>query len=274
MQLEEVGKITIVSMKEKSLVINIEYKDDRDISYKVKLPIEVASKYKIDVNDHVDKDLWNVILNESKKIDIKNYIVKNYVSKILSIQDIKFKCYKKFKDYALVDESIQELINSKFLDDSSYMNEYFSYLNSELYGKYFILNYFKKNGVDEKLISNLKFNDKDEYNKAVAYVNNKIKRANSSNFMKSKVKIYNKLLSRGFNQSVIIEVLKKLNINEEDEIASLKKDLNKILNKKKKNKELSRRDIIKLLISKGYSLSRILEVLDDESSENKEIKDD
>lgn len=274
MQLEEAGKIVIVSMKEKSLVINIEYKDDRDISYKVKLPIEVVSKYKINVDDKIDKDLWNKILNESKKIDIKNYIVKNYVSKILSIQDIKFKCYRKFKDYPLVDESIKELIDSNFLNDSFYVNDYFSFLNSELYGKYYILNYFKKHGVDDNLVSTLEFNDSDEYRKALAYVNNKIRRTNSSNFMKSKVKIYNKLLSRGFNQETIIKVLNKLNINEEDEIASLKKDLNKILNKKRKNKELSKRDIIKSLISKGYSLSRILEVLNDGSNENKETKDD
>ena len=262
MHLEEVGNIIIKNIKAKGDKVTIEYLDSNRNEEKIKLNLDIYSLYKLDKNMEIDEDKWKEILDNNIKEDIKTYIIKLYNSKTISIYELRNKVNKKFKgNEALINTLIEDLINDGVLDDSKFVKEYYSYLNKELYGKYYILNFFKINEISKDLLYPLDFASDKELEKALKYVN-KLIRKNKSNFMRLKVKIYSRLLSRGFDQEITMKVLNELNINEEDEKKSLKKDMDKIVSRELKKKgEIDYKVLNKKLISKGYKFSDINEAI-------------
>ncbi len=263
MHLEEVGNIYIKNIKIKGNKVLIEYQDLNKNEDKIKLNLDLYSLYKIDKNKEIDINTWKEILENNIKEDIKSYIIKLYNSKTISIYELKNKVNKKFKGHEeLINTLIEDLINDGILDDSKFVKEYYSYLNKELYGKYYILNFFKLNEISKDLVLPLDFNSDFELEKALKYVNKLIKK-NKSNFMKLKVKVYYKLLSRGFDQEITMKVLNELNINENDERNALKKDMDKIVSKEiKKKGEIDYKTLNKKLISKGYKFSYVNEAIE------------
>ncbi len=262
MHLEEVGNIYIKNIKIKGNNVFIEYLYNNNED-KIKLNYDIYSLYKLEKDSEINITLWNEILNNNLKEDIKTYIIKLYNSKTISIYELKNKMNKKFKgNDELINTLIEDLINEKLLDDSKFVKEYYSYLSKELYGKYYILNFFKLNNISKDLIKDLDFSFDKELEKALKYVNKLINK-NKSNFMKLKVKIYSKLLSHGFDQEVTMKVLNGLNINEEDEKNALKKDMDKIVSREiKKRGEVDYKILNKKLISKGYKFSDINEAIE------------
>ncbi len=263
MHLEEVGNIYIKNIKVKGGKVLIEYLDLNKEENKIKLNFDIYSLYKIEKNKEININTWNEILDNNIKEDIKNYIIKLYNSKTISIYELKNKTNKKFKGNSeLINTLIQDLIKDNILDDSKFVKEYYSYLSKELYGKYYILNFFKLNDISKDLLVDLDFDFDKELEKALKYVNKFIKK-DKSNFMRLKVKIYSKLLSRGFDQEVTMKVLNGLNINEDDEKNALKKDMDRIVSRELKKKgEIDYKIVNKKLISKGYKFSDIKEAIE------------
>lgn len=263
MHLEEVGNIYIKNIKIKGNKVTVEYLDSNKNEERIKLNLDIYSLYKLEKNKEIDEKLWKEILDNNIKEDIKTYIIKQYNSKTISIYELKNKTNKKFKgNDELINTLIEDLIKDGTLDDSKFVKEYYSYLSKELYGKYYILNFFKLNNISKDLLLPLDFNSEKELEKALKYVN-KLIRKNKSNFMKLKVKIYSRLLSRGFDQEITMKVLNELNINEEDEKKSLNKDIERIVSRELKKKgEIDYKILNKKLISKGYKFSDINEAIE------------
>ncbi len=268
MQLEEVGNVKINNLKVKSSKVLVEYEIDNNIN-KIKLPIEIYSKYKLLNNTLIPLNKWNEILKESKKIEIKETLMKIYSSKTRSIYNTRNKALKYYyDDEDLLEECINELKLEKLLDDSKFIKEYYEYLEDSLYGKYYILNFFRNNEIDKELLKDLDFNESKEKEKAIKYLGNLLD-TDKYNFMKVKVKIYNSLLSRGFDQGLTYDIINSLNIDRNKELELLNKEFNKLKDKElRKNKEIDYQVIIKKLISKGYRISDIKEVINLYKGEN------
>ena len=269
MQLEKTGKIKINNIKFRLNKIVIEYLNVDNEENKIKLPLEISSYYDLNKYEEISLDKWNEILFKSKEIEIEKYLINLYSSKTISIYETKKKAMKYYSnDEKLLDKCILELKNNSFLDDRKFVNEYYEYLSNSLYGKYYILNFFKNNEIDKELLKDLDFNEEKEKEKAVKYLG-KLLNSQKNNFMKIKVKIYNSLLKRGFDQNLTYEIINSLNIDENKERELLQKDLKRLIEKELKRKdEIDYQVINKKLISKGYRFKDIKEEMDKYKGEN------
>ena len=131
----------------------------------------------------------------------------------------------------------------------------------------------------EELIKKLDFDEENEKRKALNYFDSIKNKFVSNNFAKQKKKIYDRMLQRGFNISVILDVLNNLKINEESEKERLRKDFKKVKMKyfiTNDNQVDANSKIVNKLINKGYSLEDINEIIesDEDFDETKEELND
>ena len=131
----------------------------------------------------------------------------------------------------------------------------------------------------EELIKKLDIKKKKEKRKALNYFDSIKNKFVSNNFAKQKKKIYDRMLQRGFNITVILDVLNNLKINEESEKERLRKDFKKAKMKyfiTNDNQVDANSKIVNKLINKGYSLEDINEIIesDEDFDETKEELND
>ena len=95
---------------------------------------------------------------ESSDSKTKQILRKNFISS----NELRQKLNKKFNDEELTNEVIELLIKNKILDDKKYVFIAKSLLDEAMYGKYFIIDYFKKKKISNEIIATLTFDEEKE----------------------------------------------------------------------------------------------------------------
>ncbi len=178
---------------------------------------------------------------------------------------IKEKIKAKYPQCAYANETILKLKKEGLLDDSRYAETYKDYKEAELYGPKRILDDLRyKKGISDEILDNLEFqNERDALNKLFPIINNKYK---GLPYKKKASKVENALLVRGFSKDLAKEYASKAEIDPKEVKKNLMMDFSKSKrnhSKKYKGYELKQR-IIRSLLSKGYTMNEIKEVLEDE----------
>ena len=259
--------IEIDETKDKTLYLaKIKFRDNTVIydfgNEKYKVFATEYSHLNFNEGEYYSKDDIKKLVDLNYEYKIKKYLFKLLNKNNLSINDVKASIYKKFGKNDISKNVLKEIIINEERD-IRFAEEYFEYLNSQNYGKYFILNFLKKHGISDKIIENLEFNNESEHNKCRTFFESIKHKYVSSNYIKQKRKLYDLMLLRGFDVDCIVSVLDSLKIDEQSEYEKLKKDYEKYKYKyssryvgaKLKDK------VINALINKGYSFKMIYEII-------------
>lgn len=269
----EIGNINIlkeISAKEEYVTLNF---DD----FKLKILPETYEEFRFYVGNEYEKDTILECIAKNQKNEIVRYGINKFSKKNYCSNEIKNKINKKFDDYPkeIIEEAIDILKANHFIDDKSYVEQYLEYFTVGCYGKYYITNFFNSQKIDQSIIDEIEYDDKVEKAKAQRYFELIKNKYVSNNFAKQKKKMYENLLRRGFDVSLISELLSTLEIDEgKEEKALLKsyfKEKNKILSKKEDDDSITNK-LISKLVAKGYSYEKILELI--KKDEEGELKND
>lgn len=257
MQSEEIGKI-----------INIKFKNDKVIiecvGEKLKLDKAIFDKLDLKIGDVINNKIIKTIDSEISKQTILKYAKNLLYKRPYSEKELIKKLTLKFDGSKELKQVISELRKNNLLNDRDYLNNYVDYFNKNYFGKYFIINFFKTNGVKDNLIQELKFDDNNEKNKAREFLSTIKNKYISASFAKQKRKIYDVMLERGFSVETILDVFSELQINESEEKEQLIKEYKKCKSKydyiESQGVDKESR-IVSKLIECGYSLKLISEVI-------------
>ena len=271
MHLEEVGKTELIikEIKDKgSKVILIFTNDEKLKIYKATyLEFNLASGEVI--TPKLGKEIVKFETQEEIVKYLKGLIAKRpYTEKVL----LK-KALAKFRDYHLVKNAINDLKSFKLIDDKDYIENYLDYFDKNNFGQYFIINFFRSNGLSEKMINELNFDEENEKRKAKNYFDSVKNKVVSNNFAKQKKKIYERMLLRGFNIEIILDVLNDLKIDIKAEHEKLERDYRKVKNKYFMTNDVkldANAKIVNKLIDKGYNLDDINEIIEKDTDFEKE----
>lgn len=265
MQEEEVGKFRINKIIERDGYKIVYIKKNEYVIYDYffdELNLKEGEEYEYSKLNEIKK-----ALNKTKICD---YITNLSRKKMISCYEIKKKVLKKFDEEKDVDEVIELLKKYKIIDDNLYVEAHKYVLEDDYYGKYYIIEFFKHKHIDNEIINNISFSEKDEIEKARKYFEEIKNFYVSKNFVKQKKKIYDSMLRRGFGLEIINEVITNLKVDKEQELKLLEKDYKKAhekLSNKYKDFELDNK-IINYLVTKGYSYSDIVIEMKKEKEEN------
>lgn len=154
---------------------------------------------------------------EEQPNEVKDVLVK--MAKFCAYQDrCKQEVYKKIDDLLpdITDQDvvIDYLINEKYLDESRYVRSVvrgrFIYKS---WGKLKIIHYLKQKDIDESLIEEVmtkEINDAAYYQKIVELVESKKRTSKGANDFEIKQKIIRSLFQKGYDASLVTDVLHDL----------------------------------------------------------------
>lgn len=135
-------------------------------------------------------------------------------------------------DYQEVNALIDKLIQKGYLDDEKLCIEQIQALSNSLYGPKQIISKLKQHGIKEDCILACMEQSKiKEYDYALAYATKALKQSQKSSVIKTKNTIRNKLMTRGYSNSVIDKVILELDYssNKENEDVLLEKLIKKAI---------------------------------------------
>ncbi|MBF1124031.1 MAG: RecX family transcriptional regulator [Solobacterium sp.] len=135
-------------------------------------------------------------------------------------------------DYQEVNALIDKLIQKGYLDDEKLCIEQIQALSNSLYGPKQIISKLKQRGIKEDCILACMEQSKiKEYDYALAYATKALKQSQKSSVIKTKNTIRNKLMTRGYSNSVIDKVILELDYssNKENEDVLLEKLIKKAI---------------------------------------------
>lgn len=261
-QLEEIGSTIILkefTAKEGYVVLNFG-------DFKLKILPETYEEFHFCIGNEYKKEMILECIYVDQKNEIIRYGVNKFSKKNYCSYEIEKKINKKFSEYKkeIIDEAIDVLKANHYIDDKSYVEQYVEYFTVGCYGKYYITNFFKSQKIDQSIIDEIEFDDEVEKEKAQRYFELIKNKYVSNNFAKQKKKVYENLLRRGFDVSLISNLLNTLEVDESKEekalIKAYFKEKNKILSKKDDENSITNK-LISKLVAKGYNYEKIAELI-------------
>ena len=258
MQEEEVGKNKILNIKEENYKKVVITKNGKFTVYSLFFDCNRFSTL-----NSLSKEDELELEKESKLSKMVDFCIKILRKNFISSNELRQKLNRKFNDEELTNEVIELLIKNKILDDKKYVFIAKSLLDEALYGKYFIIDYFKKKKISNEIIATLTFDEEKEVEKAFKFFQSIKNIYVFTNTLKAKKKIGQELLSRGFELNIISSLVDNLKTDHEIEQKLLERDAIKLKNKfsKKYSGLVLQNKIITGLIKIGYSYKEITNYL-------------
>lgn len=271
MHLEEVGKTELIikEIKDKGSKVILIFTNDE----KLKIYKTTYLKFNLASGEVITPELGKEIVKFETQEEIVKYLKGLIAKRPYTEKVLLKKALAKFRDYHLVKDAINDLKSFKLIDDKDYIENYLDYFDKNNFGQYFIINFFRSNGLSEKMINELNFDEENEKRKAKNYFDSVKNKVVSNNFAKQKKKIYERMLLRGFNIEIILDVLNDLKIDIKAEHEKLERDYRKVKNKYFMTNDVkldANAKIVNKLIDKGYNLDDINEIIEKDADFEKE----
>lgn len=271
MHLEEVGKTELIikEIKDKGSKVILIFTNDE----KLKIYKTTYLEFNLASGEVITPELGKEIVKFETQEEIVKYLKGLIVKRPYTEKVLLKKALAKFRDYRLVKNAINDLKSFKLIDDKDYIENYLDYFDKNNFGQYFIINFFRSNGLSEKMINELNFDEENEKRKAKNYFDSVKNKVVSNNFAKQKKKIYERMLLRGFNIEIILDVLNDLKIDIKAEHEKLERDYRKVKNKYFMTNDVkldANAKIVNKLIDKGYNLDDINEIIEKDTDFEKE----
>lgn len=181
------------------------------------------------------------------------------------------KLYAKEASKKEVDFIITRLKNIDLINDDMFIADYLAYAEEKNLGKNRILKELNEKGIFPKDLQKIKFPESKEKKKAQAQVKRLEIKYASSSFEKKKQKIYQNLLSLGFDSGLASEALNVMaSKNDKDEQKKIEQDYTKLklrLSRQYEGKQLQQKIGLSLK-NKGYRYSDIMKIMEENDDGN------
>jgi regulatory protein len=182
--------------------VNI-YLDD---SFEIGIDLNIMIKYGLCKNMILDDDFISEILFFENKAKAYNYAVSLLSRAAKSEKQVIQKMVEKGYDQELIEITVKKLKVNKFIDDSDYCERFIhDKINFSKYGKLKIKEALCSKGIDRRIIDEKLsvITDEDELGKAFELSQKKLKTLSNIDPLKRKVKLYNYLISKGFDYDTV-----------------------------------------------------------------------
>lgn len=170
----------------------------------------VITENELLLKKEIDKELYDKLNMDNKIYELYEISIKYINVRLRSIKEIKAYLQKKEKDIDIVNRVCDKLIKNKFLNDEIFTKAFIKdKLNFTTMGDYKIRKELERLGIDniiiEENISNIDNNLLEERIRKIIDKDIRINKKYSGVNLKNK--IYNHLLSQGYSQSIIINII-------------------------------------------------------------------
>lgn len=233
---------------------------------KLEIPLDIYTSYYLYKNKILkDKEIADI------KAKIENYKLLKYARKLLTThlyteKQIRDKLYLKEANKDQVDQIIKDLKKAGLIDDKNYVEEYVVHLKNQGYGKNKIIAKLKEKGIFKEYLAGLEFDDEDELERAISWINKIDKRYDKYPYNAKRNKVIAYLVNQGFDLDIATSISNKLSVKKDkDEYTLIKKDYQKIYQKYKDkydDYEL-RNKIYVALKNKGYKSKDISKIMEE-----------
>lgn len=221
-------------------------------------------KYHLKVGTKLSKKMYNE-LNEAILLDNeKRYLLRITSKHRYTKEEINRKLIKRNN---VSKQDIDTLINylsiHKFIDDNSYVYDYYETYTLKFHSYERIRHDLLKKGISKKEVNTLRFDYKEEYRKASRMCEYKLKRLKNYSYMEKKQKIYDSLQTLMFDKSITNEVISKYVIySSKEELVNLRREYSIYISKYRYKYlgDLIYKKVIEYLLRKGYSFLDIIEI--------------
>ena len=232
---------------------------------KIEIDKEVYPNFYLYEGKEISKKELNKIVSFNASIYLWNYALKLRQKHLYSEYGMREKLYDKGGKKDEVDEVIKRLKKNDLIDDNAFIMDYIEYYNSLLYGKNKIISKLLEKGIFKERIAKITFSKVVEKQKAKKLLTKLEKKYEKYNNTQKKEHVYQALLNDGYDIDVASEISLLVKQNtEKEEDTKLKKDFDKALTrfKRKYQKKELRNKLLTHLLSKGYRMNDIINLLE------------
>lgn len=176
-----------------------------DTEEKLYLSYEVFLKNGLKKNDEISESRFSLLVRENQKYHIKQRAWRYLARRMHSINELKLKLAKKGYERDLIQNVIDELIKSNYLDDYQFALQFAQEnIANKLWGKVKVKAELMKRGVDSQTVDrviNEKFPEGNLIENAIELAFKKFKALQFRNYevQKLKMKLLTFLASRGYD---------------------------------------------------------------------------
>ena len=204
-----------------SLTKEIQVTLDDYVQYGLRKGITITKKQLHSFEEHIDSEqLYQRCLRKLSLKDRTVYEMRKWLKET------------ELADYQEVNALIDKLIQKGYLDDEKLCIEQIQALSNSLYGPKQILSKLKQRGVKVNcILACMEQSKLNEYEFALAYATKVLRQSQKSSVTKTKNTIRNKLMTRGYSNSIIEKVILELDYssNKENEDGLLEKLIKKAM---------------------------------------------
>lgn len=203
-------KITKIEYQKKNKERFNIYLDDE---YGFSIDMNILIKYSLQKNMELSDDIIDEILNAEERISVYNYGISVLSNTAKSEHELRLKMKDKGFDSQLIDNAINRLKEQKYLDDERYCEMYINdKINISKHGVLKIKEALYYKGIDKEIIEEkIKNISSEEREKtALALAQKKALGIEEEDVRKKGIKLYNYLLSRGFEYETVKKTVKKI----------------------------------------------------------------
>ena len=230
---------------------NSKYKVELDDGTSLMLYEDVILKYQLLLSKKIDSSMMDDINKDNMKSDVYYVALSSIKSRMKSINDLREFLIRKEYPCDIVDEILEKLINQGYLNDEMFVK---SFINNQMIttsnGPYKI----KKELLDKKISSeiidnNLEiFTDEEQIARIDKIISKRIKSNNSRGGYVLKNKIYNDLITLGYDSCLIKKEIDSTSFENDNNLA--KKEYDKL--KKKYSRKYSGNELERVIKEKLY----------------------
>lgn len=253
-------KIAQVKVLKKRVILIFEGGEKLDV-----VPSVYADFYLYEGKTLSDKE-YKDIQNSNDVGKFKDYAFGLLAVRSYSTKQIIDRLYKKKANPSMISTIIEQLTTSGLLDDDEYVADFLIYAKDRHYGQRKIKEELFRDGISEKRISALVFEDNDELEKAMELLPAFLKKYDRYSNRSRHQRIYDAYLNKGFTNSVINKVLDRVPENDKTlEKEALAHDYEKAMRlytRRFKGEKL-RTHLVNNLAQKGYNYEDIKWILEE-----------
>ena len=230
-----------------------------------KIMISPENYFRYDVKNlkGLDDKLYEIFKQDERLLKAYRGCLRKISGKDQTVKQIRDYLYRNDLEKSEADDIIKKLSDYGLLDDRKYCIGKISYYQNSLYSAKQIRMRLIKDGISEQLIDeNLK--DDNEYEKALKLAEKYAKdKGKSSRALKQSILI--RLTGNGYSYENARKAVDSININNENELELLRKELNKAQRKyEKKYADYDLRNhIYAYLLNKGFKSDDIKEIMEE-----------
>lgn len=176
-------------------------------------PIDSVMKLGLNKGSLIDDGIITQIKKSTQLAKLKSYSMRISAGFIRSEKQIRDKLKQKGYEKVDIDSIIEWLLELKLIDDEKFCDNFIRYASSKKWGTKKISSELSKRGVDNHTISKSfseNFDESNQYENALSFAEKKIRLVAGKAIEKQKEAVFRHLISKGFEYSIIKQVVNKL----------------------------------------------------------------